>query len=432
MDGPSSRRRRGALAAGIRVRRRLHAGRGIADTGAPRPRHDLLEPGPALRRRRASPRDLAASRGGRPHHPRPHPRRGRRLDRRLRRARPGPRLPRRAQLDRRSACRVTAPRAAASSTPPPSWASPAPGPRSAAAADALVARTPRGDRPAGLRRPRRLHRRPGRRGRRLRRRRHRRLGPRARACRGADPAGRARRARRAGRASSPTASGGAAHERARRHTGCSAHCAAHPGCRAAVADRRRLAPRAAADPRLRPVHPRRHRRRGLARPSGGWARCGVPRRRRHRHLRLGGAVRHRRRPALPPHHDAPALLRRRAATRGRAFAIYEGGLGIWGAVALGAARRLDRLPQERRHLPRFVDAAAPGVAIAQAIGRFGNWFNNEIYGAPTDLPWGLRIYEWDTGTGRPSSTPPATPSSRATSTRRSSTRRCGACCSRPS
>ena len=48
----------------------------------------------------------------------------------------------------------------------------------------------------------------------------------------------------------------------------------------------------------------------------------------------------------------------------------------------------------------FVDAAAPGVAIAQAMGRFGNWFNNEIYGAPTDLPWRLRIYEWDTGAGR--------------------------------
>src|SRR6478735_1322975 len=43
----------------------------------------------------------------------------------------------------------------------------------------------------------------------------------------------------------------------------------------------------------------------------------------------------------------------------------------------------------------FVDAAAPGLAIAQAMGRFGNWFNNEIYGAPTDLPWKLRIYEWD-------------------------------------
>jgi len=84
----------------------------------------------------------------------------------------------------------------------------------------------------------------------------------------------------------------------------------------------------------------------------------------------------------------------------KAFAIYEGGLGIWGAIALGAlgawigCRRHDVLFRD------FVDAAAPGIAIAQAMGRFGNWFNNEIYGAPTDLPWRLRIYEWDTAAGR--------------------------------
>ena len=44
-------------------------------------------------------------------------------------------------------------------------------------------------------------------------------------------------------------------------------------------------------------------------------------------------------------------------------------------------------------LPPFADAAAPGIAVAQAIGRFGNWFNQELYGRPTDLPWGLRIDE---------------------------------------
>ena len=48
----------------------------------------------------------------------------------------------------------------------------------------------------------------------------------------------------------------------------------------------------------------------------------------------------------------------------------------------------------------FADAAVPGVAFAQAIGRFGNWFNNELYGGPTTLPWGLEIHEWDTAAGR--------------------------------
>ncbi|MGK5172592.1 prolipoprotein diacylglyceryl transferase [Geodermatophilus sp. CPCC 205761] len=82
----------------------------------------------------------------------------------------------------------------------------------------------------------------------------------------------------------------------------------------------------------------------------------------------------------------------------RAFAIWEGGLGIWGAIALGgvgawiACRRLG-IP-----LPAFADAIAPGLLVAQAIGRLGNWFNNELYGGPTDLPWALTIYEW-TGTG---------------------------------
>lgn len=82
-----------------------------------------------------------------------------------------------------------------------------------------------------------------------------------------------------------------------------------------------------------------------------------------------------------------------------ALRIWEGGLGIWGAVALGA---LGAWIGCRRHGVRFadfVDAAAPGYLVAQAMGRFGNYFNNEIYGAPTDLPWGLRIYEWDQGAG---------------------------------
>jgi hypothetical protein len=46
------------------------------------------------------------------------------------------------------------------------------------------------------------------------------------------------------------------------------------------------------------------------------------------------------------------------------------------------------------------DSLAPGMPVAQAIGRFGNWFNNELYGRPTNLPWGLKIYNWDPSTGR--------------------------------
>jgi prolipoprotein diacylglyceryl transferase len=83
----------------------------------------------------------------------------------------------------------------------------------------------------------------------------------------------------------------------------------------------------------------------------------------------------------------------------KAFAIYEGGLGIWGAVALGALGAWIGARHHDVSFRHFVDAAAPGLAIAQAMGRFGNWFNNEIYGAPTDVPWKLKIYDWDTSAG---------------------------------
>lgn len=74
-----------------------------------------------------------------------------------------------------------------------------------------------------------------------------------------------------------------------------------------------------------------------------------------------------------------------------ALRIWDGGLGIWGAVSLGAlgawigARRLGVA------LPPIGDAIAPGIALAQAIGRWGNWFNQELFGAPTTLPWALQI-----------------------------------------
>ncbi|MGW6332268.1 prolipoprotein diacylglyceryl transferase [Nocardia rhamnosiphila] len=75
-----------------------------------------------------------------------------------------------------------------------------------------------------------------------------------------------------------------------------------------------------------------------------------------------------------------------------ALKIYQGGLGIWGAVFFGAigawiACRIYKIP-----LPALGDAVAPPILLAQAIGRLGNYFNQELYGRETDLPWGLEIY----------------------------------------
>jgi prolipoprotein diacylglyceryl transferase len=81
----------------------------------------------------------------------------------------------------------------------------------------------------------------------------------------------------------------------------------------------------------------------------------------------------------------------------RAFAIWEGGLGIWGAIALGALGAWIGCRRRGVPLPAFGDSIAPGLLVAQAIGRLGNWFNNELYGGPTDLPWRLRIHEWEGG-----------------------------------
>ena len=83
-----------------------------------------------------------------------------------------------------------------------------------------------------------------------------------------------------------------------------------------------------------------------------------------------------------------------------ALKVWEGGLGIWGAISLGALGAWIGCRRQGISFLAFADAAAPGVAFAQAIGRWGNWFNNELYGGPTDLPWGLRIHEWDQSAGR--------------------------------
>ncbi|MFD7239923.1 prolipoprotein diacylglyceryl transferase [Streptomyces syringium] len=82
-----------------------------------------------------------------------------------------------------------------------------------------------------------------------------------------------------------------------------------------------------------------------------------------------------------------------------AFKIWEGGLGIWGAVALGAVGAWIGCRRRGIPLPAWADALAPGLAVAQAIGRWGNWFNQELYGKPTDLPWALKI-DADPGIGR--------------------------------
>lgn len=80
--------------------------------------------------------------------------------------------------------------------------------------------------------------------------------------------------------------------------------------------------------------------------------------------------------------------------RGRwpdALAIWEGGLGIWGAVAGGALAGWIVARRRGVDFAVLADAVAPAIPVAQAIGRLGNWFNQELYGRPTHLPWGLRI-----------------------------------------
>ena len=79
----------------------------------------------------------------------------------------------------------------------------------------------------------------------------------------------------------------------------------------------------------------------------------------------------------------------------RAFYIWEGGLGIWGAVAGGAIGAWIAARQLGLPFSVFADSLAPGLPVAQAIGRFGNWFNNELYGKVTTLPWGLQVHDID-------------------------------------
>jgi len=75
----------------------------------------------------------------------------------------------------------------------------------------------------------------------------------------------------------------------------------------------------------------------------------------------------------------------------RIVRIWEGGLGIWGGVALGTAVGCIVAARRGARPLRLLDVAAPALPVAQAVGRFGNWFNQELFGRPTTLPWGLRI-----------------------------------------
>jgi prolipoprotein diacylglyceryl transferase len=81
---------------------------------------------------------------------------------------------------------------------------------------------------------------------------------------------------------------------------------------------------------------------------------------------------------IPPHWWGP-------------FAVWEGGLGIWGGIALAAAVGIWRLRRHGANVPLFMDAVAPALLVAQGIGRIGNYFNQELFGGPTSLPWGLEI-----------------------------------------
>ena len=74
-----------------------------------------------------------------------------------------------------------------------------------------------------------------------------------------------------------------------------------------------------------------------------------------------------------------------------AFQIWRGGLGIWGGVAFGALGVYIAVKRAGVRLGPIADSLAPALLIAQAIGRWGNWFNQELFGAPTTLPWGLQI-----------------------------------------
>ena len=82
--------------------------------------------------------------------------------------------------------------------------------------------------------------------------------------------------------------------------------------------------------------------------------------------------------------------------RGDMFKVWEGGLGIWGGIAIGVLVGLWRVKKMGIDPLMALTAVAPALPVAQAIGRWGNWFNQELFGKPTDLPWALEISDMKT------------------------------------
>jgi prolipoprotein diacylglyceryltransferase len=113
--------------------------------------------------------------------------------------------------------------------------------------------------------------------------------------------------------------------------------------------------------------------------------------------RCGRSVRDRRRAAVPLV-SSPQLYFGEGGHPLERCKVWNGGLGIWGAVPW-APGCLDRLSSSRSQLSRLRRLGCAGCGHAQAIGRWGNYFNNELFGAKTDLPWGLQIHCWDQGAG---------------------------------
>jgi len=84
------------------------------------------------------------------------------------------------------------------------------------------------------------------------------------------------------------------------------------------------------------------------------------------------------------------------------FAVWQGGLGIWGGIALAAVVGLWRVRRAGANGAMFMEAVAPALLVAQGIGRIGNYFNKELFGGPTSLPWGLEIpYQYRVSGGIP-------------------------------
>ena len=73
------------------------------------------------------------------------------------------------------------------------------------------------------------------------------------------------------------------------------------------------------------------------------------------------------------------------------FAVWSGGLGVWGGIAAGVLVGAWRVRRAGASVALFADAVAPALLVAQAVGRIGNYFNKELFGGPTTLPWGLEI-----------------------------------------